>query len=157
MEENYRSSQTILDASHSLIGKNTSGSDLRVELKAKAIHQNIPINLYSFDRVRNEIRCVAEGIQEKIKAGINPSEIAVIYRENKDASLIARALEKLGLPFSIESDQELFSDNDIAKIILLLKAINDLGAGEILSRALFIDFLDLSYLDIYKVIAQAKA
>ncbi len=156
LEENYRSSQSILDASHSLIGKNTQGQDLRVELKAKALHENIPISLYSFDKARNEVRFIAENIQEKIKNGVNPSEIAVIYRENKDASLIARALEKLGLPFSIESDQELFSDNDIGKIILLLRAINDLGAGDILSRALFIDFLDLSYLYIYKVIAQAK-
>jgi DNA helicase II / ATP-dependent DNA helicase PcrA len=156
LEENYRSSQSILDASHSLIGKNSQGKDLRVELKAKAGHENIPTSLYSFDKARNEVRFIAENIQEKIKTGVNPSEIAVIYRENKDASLIARALEKLGLPFSIESDQELFSDTDIAKIILLMRAINDLGASEILSRALFIDFLELSYLDIYKVIASAK-
>jgi DNA helicase-2/ATP-dependent DNA helicase PcrA len=157
LTENYRSSQAILDASHSLISKNTSGAELRLELQAKAKQINTPISLYIFDKARNEYRFVAENIAEKIKSSINSSEIAVIYRENKDASLIARALERLGIPFSIESDQELFADNDIAKIILLLKAINDLGASEILAKALFIDFLELSYLDIYKIIAQAKA
>ncbi len=157
LEDNYRSSQAILNASHSLISKNVSGADLRLELKAKSAKENIPISLYAFNKTRNEYRFMADNIQEKIQAGINPSEMAVIYRENKDASLIARALEKLGIPFSIESDQELFADNDIAKIILLLKAVNDLGASDILARALFIDFLELSYLDIYKMIARAKA
>ena len=70
--------------------------------------------------------------------------------------MVAKALEKIGVPFSIESDQELFSDNDIAKMILLMKAIDDLGASAILAQALFIDYLELSYVDIYKVIAFAK-
>jgi DNA helicase-2/ATP-dependent DNA helicase PcrA len=156
LEDNYRSSQAILNASHSLIGKNASGQDLHIELKAKAGHDNIPVSLYSFERARNEYRFLAENIQSRLAAGTDPSEIAVIYRENKDASPMARALEKAGVPFAIESDQELFSDNDIAKIILLLRAINDLGASEVLSRALFIDFLELSYLEIYKMIARAK-
>lgn len=156
LEENYRSSQSILDASHSLISKNTKGTDKQIELKAKTAHPLVPISLYSFERTRNECRFIAEDIQNKITKGINPSEIAVIYRENKDAGVMARALEKLSVPFSIESDQELFSDNDIAKIILLMRAVNDLGAGDILARALFVDFLELSYLDIYKVIAFAK-
>lgn len=157
LTENYRSSQSILDASHSLISKNTLGQEVKIELKAKASHKNIPVNLYSFTKAYNEYRFISENIQDKINQGINPAEIAIIYRENKDASPVARALEKLGIPFSIESDQELFSDNDIAKIILLMKTINDLGASETLARALFIDFLQLSYVDIYKVIAFAKA
>lgn len=156
LEENYRSSQAILDASHSLISKNTQGAGMRIELKTKTIHPNIPVNLYTFEQARYEYRFIAEDIKEKINKGINPGEITIIYRENRDASLIARALEKISVAFSIESDQELFSDNDIAKIVLLLRAIDDLGASAILSRALFIDFLELSYVDIYKVIAYAK-
>lgn len=156
LEENYRSSQSILDAAHSLISKNSLGQDMQIRLKARAKHLAIPINLYSFAKARNEYRFIAENIQEKIAQGLNPAEIAVIYRENKDASLVARALEKLGVAFSIESDQELFSDNDIAKIILLMKAVDDLGSSDILSRALFIDYLNLSYVDIYKVIVFAK-
>lgn len=154
--ENYRSSQAILDASHSLISKNISGRDLRLELAAKASHQNIPVSLYAFEKLRNEARFIAEHIEARIKAGVEPSEIAIIYRENKDAALLARALEKNGVPFSIESDQELFSDPDITKIILLLQAVNDLGASPVLSQALFIDFLDLSYLHIYQMVAKAK-
>ena len=157
LEENYRSSQSILNTSHSLISKNKQGGEMRVELKAKSTHKNIPVNLYVFEKARNEFRFLAENIQTKIEQGINPGEIAVIYRENKDASLVARAMEKVGVPFAIESDQELFADNDIAKIILLLRAINDLGASDILAQALFIDYLELSYVDIYKVITFAKA
>ena len=156
LEENYRSSQSILDASHSLIGKNLKGVGERIELKAQSSHKNIPISLYSFEKMRNESRFVAEDIKTKIAQGVDPGEIAVIYRENKDAGNIARSLERLSIPFSIESDQELFSDNDIAKLILLLRTIDDLGADNILARALFIDFLELSYLDIYKIIASAK-
>jgi len=156
LEENYRSSQTILDASHSLIEKNKQGSEFRVKLQARANHQNIPINLYAFEKAKNEFRFIAESIQEKINGDINPSDIAVLYRENRDAQNIARALEKVGVPFAIESDQELFSDNDIAKIVLLMKAINDLGNDELLSQTLFIDYLNVDYVDLYKVLAYAK-
>ncbi len=156
LEDNYRSSQSILDAAHSLIGKNSQNSGKQITLKAQSVQPNILLDLYSFEIARNENRFLAENIQARIAAGVNPGEITVIYRENKDAGAIARALEKLGVPFSIESDQELFSDNDISKLILSMRAINDLGNSEILSRTLFIDYWDLSYLDIYKMIAKAK-
>jgi DNA helicase-2/ATP-dependent DNA helicase PcrA len=156
LEENYRSSQTILDASHSLIEKNKHGAEFRVKLAARADHTNILLSLYAFEKAKNELRFVAENIEEKIKAGVNPSDIAILYRENRDAQNIARALEKAGVPFAIESDQELFSDNDIAKIVLLMRAINDLGNDETLSKALFIDYLNVDYVDLYKVLAYAK-
>ncbi len=156
LTDNYRSSQSILDASHSLIDKNTSGKDLQVKLQAQSNHQNVPIDLYTFDKAKSEFKFIAESINEKIKQGVNLSEIAILYRENRDASAIARSLEKLGISFTIESDQDLFSDSDIGKMILLMRAINDLGASEILSRALFIDYLNLDYVDVYKIIALAK-
>jgi len=156
LTNNYRSSQSILDLSHSLISKNTTGQDLQIKLEAKTDHQNVPIDLLAFEKAHSEFKFIAQNIAEKIKHGINPSEIAVLYRENRDASAMARALEKLGLPVAIESDQELFSDSDIAKMILLMRAINDLGSSEILSRALFIDYLNLDYVDVYKLIALAK-
>ncbi len=157
LEENYRSSQAILDASHSLIEKNTSGNDLRIKLKANRDLKNVPIDIYAFERTVNEAHFIAESIQEKIEAGENPSEIALIYRENRDAQNLARALERAGVPFSIESDQELFSDNEIIKIILLMRAINDLGNDETLSKTLFIDFLKVDYVDLYKILAYAKS
>ncbi len=156
LEDNYRSSQSILDASHSLISKNVSGKDLQIKLNGKTGHPLAPINLAIFEKGKSEFKYIAENIKEKIASGLNPSEIAVLYRENRDAAAIARALEKLGVPFAIESDQELFSDTDIAKMILLMRAINDLGASDILARALFIDYLDLNYLEVYKLIASAK-
>ncbi len=156
LEENYRSTQSILDASHSLIENNQHGGEFRVKLKANAKHENTPISLYIFEKAQSELRFIAENIKEKIDAKVEPSEIAVLYRENRDASNIARALEKAGVPFVIESDQELFSDNDISKLILLMKAVNDLGNDEILSKALFIDFLNIQYVDLYKILAYAK-
>ena len=137
LEENYRSSQAILDASHSLIEKNKGGKEYRVKLKANSSHKNIPLNLYEFEKTKNELHFIAENIKQKIESGINPDEIAVLYRENRDAPAIARTLLKLGVPFTIESDQELFSDNEIVKIILLLRAVNDLGNDEALVQSAF--------------------
>ncbi|KKQ34747.1 MAG: UvrD/REP helicase [Candidatus Nomurabacteria bacterium GW2011_GWB1_37_5] len=98
------------------------------------------------------------GVEEDFDLGelIEPDKIAVLYRDNKDAFPIARMLEKFNIPYTIESDQDLFSDSDVRKIIILLRAINNYGEDEYLAAALHLDFFGLVPLDVYKLIRQSK-
>jgi len=153
LDDNYRSTQTILDASHSLIGKNfLKDESLRVKLKANAGHKNIALSLYPFSKFRYEMDFLADDIQKKIQDGVNPNEIAVLHRENKDASNISRPLAKAGIPFAIESDENLFSDEEILKLLIIARSLNDLNNDEFLARVLCFDFLNLDYLDVLKIL-----
>lgn len=153
LDDNYRSTQTILDASHTLIGKNfLKDESLRVKLKANVGHQNVKISLYPFTKFRYEMDFLAEHIAKKIEQGVNPNEIAILHRENKDASDISRSLARADIPHIIESDEDLFSDEEIIKLVMILRSLNDLNNDEFLSRVICVDFLNLEYSDVLKIL-----
>jgi len=153
LEDNYRSSQTILDSAHSLLGSNK-------KLQAKAGYREEKIQVYELSTQVVEDYFVAKNISEKIAQGIKPEEIAVIYRENRDAFSIAKMLEKVGVPATIESNQDLLADSDIKKLIKVLQAVDSFGDSNAFIESLHIDWLGIEPLDVFKftqAVAQAKA
>ncbi|HBM45748.1 MAG: UvrD/REP helicase [Parcubacteria group bacterium GW2011_GWF2_38_76] len=155
LEENYRSTQSILDSAHSLIEK-TGASEFRKNLKAKAGHKEKKIELFPFSNQKYELIFIAKHIKEKIEKGARPEDIAVIYRENKDAFPIAESLEKTGVPFVIESDNNIFEDNEIRKLIFFIEAVSNYGEDEKLIKVLHLDFLEINEFAIYALMANAK-
>lgn len=154
LKNNYRSTQTILDAAHSLIANNAiKDESLRVTLEAKAKHalQSVPISLRDFSSADFELQYLKQDIEQKINAGITPSEIAVIYRDNKDAEPIVRMFQKAGIEYSIQSDQNVLNDEHIGKLISLFELVVHPGNEEFLARALYIDFLNIPTLDVFKL------
>ncbi len=158
LKENYRSTQAILDSSHSLIEKNKIEDEkLRIKLSAHSQHPDHPIKLYAFSKTECEYYFLIKDIEEKIKSGVAPHEIAILFRNNNDVFPIVKAFEKTTIPFSIESGQDVLSDDDIAKLIIILRAVNELGNPELFAQVLFIDFLGLETLDIYKILTFSKS
>lgn len=149
LEENYRSHQSILDAAHNILAG-------QKPLKAQKNKKAVQINLGEFAKPDEELYFLAHDIQNHIKTKTLPEEIAVLYRENRDAGDIARALEKLGVPYTIESDQDIMADSDIRKLLLLFRAAVSFGSDQLLLESLHIDFLDIDPLDVYQIIAHAN-
>jgi DNA helicase-2/ATP-dependent DNA helicase PcrA len=155
LEENYRSTQSILDASHSLIENNATTIE-HVRLAAKAQAGKEPVSIHEFSNTDAEHAFVAREIEKKIKAGTKPEEIAVLYRNNSDAFAMGYALEKAAVPFRVESDNDILKDEEIRKLLLIFESINDLAHEEYLVKVLFIDFFKLNPLDVYKAVQAAK-
>lgn len=157
LEDNYRSTQPILDASHSLILNNVMPKDYkRVVLVSKAEKSTEPIRVVECANSDSETAFVINDIQQRINAGARPDEIAILYRNNKDAFPLAHALEKTSVPFRIESENDILKDENIRKILLVLECINDLSAEETLGLSLFFDFFELEAIEIYKAFDQAR-
>lgn len=154
LEENYRSQQTILDASGSLIKQNVSSQLLEqvLELKAKTNHPLQKIQVAALSDYFAESHFITKDIKEKIAGGIPAKEITILGRNNKDLLEVANVLQQYQIPFIIESDQNIFADADVRKLILLLKAIGNFGSEIDLVPVLHIDFLKIDPLDIYKLI-----
>jgi len=159
LENNYRSTQSILDGAHSLITKgivDDKNKNMRIPLMAAAAGAQKPIEIHSFSKPDFEYLYLASDIQEKIDMGVPPAEIAILYRNNRDADAIIRILEKTKIPFAIESDQSVLNDIDIQKLLIILNVVNKYGENSRLVPLLHIDFFGLDNLDIYKLHTHAK-
>ncbi|MFH1189018.1 MAG: ATP-dependent DNA helicase [bacterium] len=155
LTNNYRSSQSILDAAGSMIEKNTQRitqifTDISDILHAKAQHTSRPIEVFAFERDEDELFFITERITQLISQGVDKREIAIIYRNNKDANSIADLLDKKGIPFKIESKKNILDIPDIRNFLLLMRYIDEFDSDEKLFSVLHIDFLNIQPIDIYK-------
>lgn len=159
LRQNYRSRQHVLDAAHSLITKSSTGDPaLRVPLQSNQTDTSPleRIEVRAFTKPEYEYLFVAKDIERLLAEGVPPHEIAVLYRNNKDAESLTRILERTSIPFSVESDQNVLADPDMRKLILLLEACHSFGEDSALVPVLHLDFLNLDTLDVYRVFAYRK-
>ncbi|MEK7136067.1 MAG: ATP-dependent DNA helicase, partial [Patescibacteria group bacterium] len=148
LTDNYRSGQAILDQAEAVL---PSKSPL-VAFGKKA---GPLIKVGEFDSPITEYFYLAKDIQSKITAGVEPHEIAVLYRDNRDALPLSAVLRKWGLAVAVESDDDLLSDLDVQKMITVFEALNNFGDNERLARLLHIDFFGLAPLATYSYIRKA--
>jgi DNA helicase-2/ATP-dependent DNA helicase PcrA len=148
LKSNYRSTQTILNVADNVISS-------EVNLLAKAGHKENLIDIFSFSSLEAEQYFLAKNILKNIKElkkeKRSLGEIAVLYRENKNVIPIARMFEKLGVPFIIESDQNIMDDKDIKKLLMILKTVQNFGSGKELIEMLHIDIFNIPPIDVYKI------
>jgi DNA helicase-2/ATP-dependent DNA helicase PcrA len=138
LEHNYRSHQGILDVAHSLIVNNPSipGRD-RVSLVSLQVGTK-PTFISEYNSKDDELHYISLVISGLIKRGEKADEIAVLYRENKEAKDIASALRAHGVNCRIESDHNILEDVDAVKIVLICRAVNDLSNNEALGKVLLL-------------------
>ncbi|PIT93269.1 MAG: hypothetical protein COU06_00740 [Candidatus Harrisonbacteria bacterium CG10_big_fil_rev_8_21_14_0_10_38_8] len=147
---NYRSTQLILSAAYSLLPGMTKTS-----LKSETKHEEKRVKFSSLRDLDQESIFVAEQIKEKIELGVSLSEIAVLYRDNRDVSGISQMLAKYEIPFVIESDEDIFLDSDVRSVLDLLISVSQYGSNEELVRALHADYLGFDPLDVYKLLGSS--
>lgn len=153
LRENYRSTQSILDSAGSMIGHaEGSGAQHATSLRSQGQFPEQKIKVCALSSEDAELGFIAKDIQQKLAEKIEPDEIAILYRDNKDAEAIAEALEHAGVPYVIESDQNVLADPDIRHLAALLSAVADIGDEAKLSKVLFTGFLGISPLDAYKLL-----
>ncbi len=148
LKENYRSTKTLLDASHAVIEHSLENS---VALHSNT-EKNLPIQTGEFSNYKFELLYLAQDIKQKIDAGTDPKEIAVLFRSNKHTEDIKYVLAHFKIPFTIFSKSSIFEDNDISNIILLLRVILDPTDEESLGKALFVNFLNINGYDAIKIL-----
>lgn len=148
LTENYRSTPTILEASYEVI-KNSIADPIKLNSNTD-FDQKIRVG--NFSNYKFELLYLAEEIKMKIDAGVDPQEIAVLFRANKHIEDIKTVLSYYKIPFTIHAKSSLFDDVDISNIILLLKVLDDPTDQENIGKSLFINFLELDGYDVIKIL-----
>ncbi len=148
LSQNYRSGQTILDGAHSLMSSS-------VPLVAGGSVETAHIHYAQFSRNEIELQYVAEDIKKHIDNDVAAHEIAVLYRSNKDAFPVAHALSQAGIPYTIESDEDLFADVHVRKILAIFDCLHNYGDDSCLSLVLHMEEWGVEPLQAYRLIKEA--
>ena len=157
LKDNYRSTQHILDASHSVITNNTVHDEkLRVELQSNSESDSKPLTFIEFNEEENELRHMSEEIKKLLDSGVHQNEIAVLVKENKDTFNVSRILSYHDIPHQNLSNENLLEDMLISKLLLVLRSVENPLDDVYLSRALHTDFFEITPLMSHKIIAIAQ-
>ena len=123
LEQNYRSTKTIVDAANSIIDKN------KAQLK-KIVWTSNPegdlIELFKASSDNEEGRIVANTIfEEKNNKQLNNSDFAILYRTNSQSRSMEEALRKLNLTYKIVGGLSFYQRKEIKDLMAYLRfAVN---------------------------------
>jgi DNA helicase II / ATP-dependent DNA helicase PcrA len=121
LDQNYRSTQTILDAANSVIGNNV----MRQEKKLwSALGEGEKIYRYRGGDERDEATFVANTIAELTTKGhVLRSEIAVFYRTNAQSRAIEQALGDRGLPYQVIGGARFYDRREVRDVLAYLRLV----------------------------------
>ncbi len=161
LEENYRSTQGILDAAHRVIEHNTIRAihsldePLTKNLRAHTRAQAEP-RLCVYENRLQEVADVVAQIETLIQQGTPPQEIAVLYARHKQAGRLLTLLEKKGVAYQTKRPINLLDLPWMQQFRSLLRYVQDESvrpfSGEArLFRLLHAAFFGLPPLDLARV------
>ena len=153
LEENYRSSQAIIEASRQLIKQNKGEEKVLVAAGAnKDYDYQLPI-LKSYPNAEAEMFGVLNEIKELIHSGVSPKEIGVIYGRNSYGEKFAKILRDNGIFVQMKKEEKnLFIDPFFKKILAILKYICQPSRNvRELRKILYFDFFEVEVSEIAKI------
>jgi DNA helicase-2/ATP-dependent DNA helicase PcrA len=120
LEQNYRSTATILNAANAVIANN--GTRLGKNLWTEG-EDGERIKLYAAFNERDEAEFVINRIHDYILQGHKRSEIAVLYRSNAQSRIFEEALLAAGIPYRVYGGQRFFERAEIKDALAYLRLI----------------------------------
>ncbi len=122
LEQNYRSTKTILDAANHMIAHNTErkGKNLWTDNDA-----GTPITVIERETKEDEAEAIARECVNLVRNGSRYSEIAVFVRVNAQTREIERALRRTNMPYVVIGSLAFYERKEIKDIIAYLKVISN--------------------------------
>lgn len=115
LSQNYRSTQTILDAAYSIISKNTTHPILSLWTKNP---KGDAIKIYEARNEHNEAEYIVEQIQN-----FSYSNVAVLYRTNAQSRVIEEVLLHFGIPYTLIGGIRFYERKEIKDVISYLRLL----------------------------------
>jgi len=131
LEQNYRSTGTILKAANALIDNNRSrlGKELWTQSDAGE-----PIMFYSAYNEKDEARFVVDRIENWVEQGRSRSEVAVLYRSNAQSRQFEETLVTRGMPYRVYGGLRFFERAEIKDTLAYLRMISNPTADNAFER-----------------------
>ncbi len=121
LEQNYRSTQTILNAANAVIDRN---SDRRPKRLWSEAGEGAPITAYVADTEHGEADWVAREIDRLVDdEGVRYGDVAVFYRTNAQSRVFEEIFIRLGLPYKVVGGVRFYERKEVRDALAYLRAI----------------------------------
>lgn len=123
LEQNYRSTQTILDSANAVIGNN-------IRRKSKALWTDKGagnrVHFRAFDNAYEEAEYIAGDIKRKKRELVSDyRDCAVLYRTNAQSRLLEESFIALNIPYNVVGGVNFYARKEIKDILAYLKTIDN--------------------------------
>lgn len=120
LEQNYRSTRTILKAANGVIAHNAGRLGKQLW---SAGEQGEPVQLYAGFNEQDEARFIVEGIERWVNDGNPRRSVAVLYRSNAQSRVLEESLLRSGLPYRIYGGQRFYERLEIRNAMAYLRLL----------------------------------
>jgi DNA helicase-2/ATP-dependent DNA helicase PcrA len=120
LEENYRSTQRILEAANTLVANNRARAPKRL---FTARQEGEPITLYPAATERDEARYVVEKVKSMVRDGAAYRDFVVLYRTNAQSRVFEEALLAEGIPYRVIGGVGFYARTEIKDVVAYLRYI----------------------------------
>lgn len=119
LSQNYRSTQTILDSAYGVISKNTSHPVLKLWTENQ---KGEKIILYEASNEHNEAEFI---ISQLINLGLDPKDVAVLYRTNAQSRVIEEVFLHHGVPYVLVGGTRFYERKEVKDTLAYLRVIDN--------------------------------
>lgn len=131
LQQNYRSTQTILDAASAVIAHNTTHPVLNLWTDKTATS---PLFLFEAETEKDEAQFVIEEVQ-KLRNGYGLSDMVVLYRTNAQSRVFEDSFMRVGLPYRLVGGVRFYARKEIKDVVAYLRVFlnehDDVSLGRI--------------------------
>ncbi len=120
LEQNYRSTQAILDAANSVIARNP---DRRPKRLWSDLGTGLPVRVVEADDEHGEARYVAGEIAKALDEGAGAADIAVFYRMNAQSRVLEDVLVRQGVGYRVVGGPRFYERAEIKDAIAYLQVV----------------------------------
>jgi len=121
LEQNYRSTQTILDAADAVIEKNTQRKAKKMWTEQKG---GDLIEVIHADSEQDEARTITKEIERlRSQSEATLSDVVILYRTNAQSRLLEEAMLRSGLPYKVIGGVKFYARKEIKDLLAYLRIL----------------------------------
>jgi DNA helicase-2/ATP-dependent DNA helicase PcrA len=120
LEQNYRSTQTILDGANAIVSNNVERREKRLWSDAGT---GEPITIAELDDEHAEARYVASEVNRLVEEGMSRDQIAVFYRMNAQSRVLEDTLVRFEIPYQVIGGTKFYDRAEIKDAVAYLSLI----------------------------------
>jgi ATP-dependent DNA helicase UvrD/PcrA len=132
LEQNYRSTNTVLRAANAVIAHNRERKEKNL---FSELGEGPPVRALEVEDEHAEARFVAAEVAGLIEDGSSGSEIAVFYRTNAQSRVLEDVLVRQGVPYQVIGGPRFYERAEIKDLVAYLQAIDNPADAVSLARA----------------------
>ncbi|MEA3397018.1 MAG: 3'-5' exonuclease, partial [Chloroflexota bacterium] len=154
LEENYRSTQVILEGAQAIIAQNRDRTPKSLFTRRQG---GLPIALHEAYDEEEEADFVAREVQSLQRANYTPADVAVMYRTNAQSRALEEAFVHANIPYRLIGGTRFYSRKEVKDVLAFLRLAQNPDDNVSFLRVVNLPARGIGARTLAKVAAQAEA